>query len=274
MARYNFKVHSFQAPLPEKLKIDPAFYLKERQVEVNRFRRELRRQEELLKQSRRKLKSRLQNLKNEFQSKMSDLSLNRKDKRENLSKEADRLEEEYFKKRFELEKKINQAGSKHQSWRLSHLKKNYVDEKTRRFILTEISAEVQAVSRQVCDRHGVDLLLDQGPRPRGSDFETKGVDPSKAGNYKNHLADFLKRPLKIGEGNAKLSIRGQFKRLAPHFSQYSKMNLLLGEGHSPALKKDLTLAILEEIWTRNQIPKEVQQALRLAITAWRKGDQS
>jgi hypothetical protein len=275
MSQYNFKVHSFQAPLPEKLKIDPSFYLRQRQAEVGRLRRALRSREEILKQERRRIKARLQSLKNKFQSQMSDLSLKREESREELSKIADRLEEEYFKERFKLETQLTEGGAKLQSWKLSNLKRNYVSQKTRHFILAEISSEVLNVSGRICDELGIDLLLDQGQKETPvPTLANRRVDPAKAGKVQNRLASFLQRPWQVGEGNAKMSIRGQFKLLASHFSRYEEMDSMLGPRVSPALHKDLTLDILHEIWTRNQIPKAVQAALHSAIMAWKKGDHS
>jgi hypothetical protein len=278
MKDFNFIAQSFLRPIPQDLKVDPRFYLEQRQRAYREIRTEHSVQKRNLEMQRRSIHQEILWEKSHLNKRINDRIRDFQNEPEKLGDEIQKLEEEVWSKIFTLEEKLKVAQSEYLEWTKKHASDNFLAEDERDAKFQQIAKEIQDELDTIRREMGVHIVLNSSelPKRRLAPFELPDLISDSNLHLENSLARMLGNRAPLGgKGSVKITPEQAYENLLPHFTQYEWVRNTFSEVVDNILflgsKPDLTYALLKRIWNRHNITPEIQERIIAAINA-KKGE--
>jgi len=273
MKDFNFIAQSFLRPIPNDLKVDPRFYLEQRQRAYREIRTEHSVQKRNLEMQRRSIHQEILWEKSHLNKRINDRIRDFQNQPDKLGDEIQKLEEEVWSKIFTLEKKLNAAQSEYLEWTKKNASDNFLAEDERDAKFQQIAKEIQDELDAIRQEKGVHIVLNSSelPKRKLTPFELPDLVSDNNLHLENSLAKMLGNRAPLGgTGSVKITPEQAYENLLPHFTQYEWVRNTFSEVVDNILflgsKPDLTHALLKRIWNRHNIAPEIQERIIAAIT--------
>jgi RNA-binding protein YhbY len=279
MRDYNFVVDSFAAPLPEKLAIDPRFYMKEQH---DRF---IGKQEELQQRIKERdqkifeLQSAVEGAKVEYANRMQFLQQQAREENwpaERLNNDLQKMEKDLWGNVFRFNQQIEETGKEFEQWQEKELVNVFMDRAARDAVFSGIAQEIQEIISTLMQERGINLVLNRPARtkPQLKTPTLKEIHLLAASREQNTLGAFMDGEVFLGHDSSQATIERLYIALESHFRYYGRLMDFFApvtDGTIFGVSGDITLDVLKKIWEKHKLSPELISKLEAAAKVWLSG---